>query len=303
MAPRWSKNKPCYTGPVTLIRSIFISLITSCLLSACALSPMSRQQEEPFAEQRIQSPVFATATECRSWLEEQQATASRPEKALAERLILTSWNAQKSSGRGWEEEVHELIEQSDILLLQEAAIIPAKQEVLPYPFVAVAEAFYSWIGPTGLLTASHIEPIASCTFLEREPVLRSRKASNAILFPLQNRDETLLVINIHSVNFSLGLGTYRRQLEILEELMANHPGPIIFGGDLNTWNQDRVDLVNDIAQRLQLQEVEFSPDQRARFLGRPLDQIYYRGLQFREARTISSRSSDHDPLVVLWDLD
>lgn len=256
-----------------------------------------------FAEQRVKSPVYESAAGCLDWLDKQEQSATRSASDFGKRLVLTSWNAQKSTGRRWEDEVHELVENSDILLLQEAAIVSAKQEVLPHPFVAIAEAFYSWVGPTGLLSASEVEPMASCTFLIREPLLRSNKASNVLLFPLPDRESTLLVINIHSVNFSLGLGAYTRQVELLAEVMAAHSGPIIFGGDLNTWNQRRVDLIDELASRLQLQEVAFSPDSRARFLGRPLDRIYYRGLRVLDARTMASASSDHDPVIAVFALE
>lgn len=280
---------------------IFVSYLLLASLAACSLAPV-QQENGVFAEQRVKSPLFESAAECLEWMRGQETSQSDME-SLGPRLVVASWNAQKTTGQRWEDEVHELIERSDILLLQEAAIVSAQQEVLPHPYVAVAEAFYSWRGPTGLLSASHVEPQASCTFLEREPVLRSRKASNLMLFPLQDRLEKLLVINIHSVNFSFGLRTYTRQMEQLEQVMASHAGPIIFGGDLNTWNQRRIDLVDELARRLQLQEVDFSYDNRARFMGRPLDRIYYRGLQLLEARTIASASSDHDPLIAVMELD
>ena len=45
---------------------------------------------------------------------------------------------------------------------------------------------------------------------------------------------TLAVVNMHSINFSLSLGSYRTQLASIRELLATHQGPIIFAAALST---------------------------------------------------------------------
>lgn len=42
----------------------------------------------------------------------------------------------------------------------------------------------------------------------------------------------------------------------------------------------------------------FTDDQRRRAFGRPLDFVFYRGLNVSEASVLVTRASDHNPLLV-----
>lgn len=44
--------------------------------------------------------------------------------------------------------------------------------------------------------------------------------------------------------------------------------------------------------------VRFTDDQRRRAFGRPLDFVFYRGLNVSEASVLVTRASDHNPLLV-----
>ena len=43
----------------------------------------------------------------------------------------------------------------------------------------------------------------------------------------------LMVVNIHAVNFSLGVDVYSKQLLPIGDQIAHHSGPIIMAGDFN----------------------------------------------------------------------
>ena len=52
------------------------------------------------------------------------------------------------------------------------------------------------------------------------------------------------------------------------------------------------------AREMSLRQVRFTDDQRRRAFGRPLDFVFYRGLNVSEASVLVTRASDHNPLLV-----
>ena len=72
---------------------------------------------------------------------------------------------------------------------------------------------------------------------------------------------------LHAINFALLLGGYRAQLTALADALADHPGPIIYAGDLNTWTQARNDVMRDVADKLHLTEITFKD--ASKFWGLP----------------------------------
>jgi endonuclease/exonuclease/phosphatase (EEP) superfamily protein YafD len=85
-------------------------------------------------------------------------------------------------------------------------------------------------------------------------------------------------------------------------VLARHDGPVILAGDFNTWSVARRRAVDAIALRLGLRAVSLDPDERSRFLGEPVDQIYYRGLVPGAASAVPVRSSDHNPVSAVFRL-
>jgi endonuclease/exonuclease/phosphatase (EEP) superfamily protein YafD len=153
--------------------------------------------------------------------------------------------------------------------------------------------------PTGVMTAATVPPIAVCSLRQDEPLLRLPKAASVTRYRLAGRTETLLVANIHSVNFTLALDAYVGQLEALVTELAEHRGPLILAGDLNTWTDRRREAVEAAAAALRLDEVALAPDHRRLFLGKQVDRVYVRGLETLAARAIEVRSSDHNPVSAL----
>ena len=82
--------------------------------------------------------------------------------------------------------------------------------------------------------------------------------------------------------------------------MRAHEGPVIFGGDLNTWSDRRQATLIDLADALGLTPVSFSPDHRTSRFGRPLDHLYVRGLTWQSSETVPVETSDHNPLIVTF---
>lgn len=217
----------------------------------------------------------------------------------ADEIRLVSWNMQKKSIPNWRADYSRLTEGRDLILIQEASLrVDTVGDLPAAPHWSFAPGYRTGDSITGVLTLSSSQPLARCSFVNVEPLLRTPKATSITQFALEGRDETLLVVNVHAVNFSLGLGAYKRQFAQIANVLEGHQGPIILSGDLNTWRAGRTRTIEAMAEELELTAIEFSEDNRTRFLGSPLDHIYVRGLSATSSDSSVVTSSDHNPLTV-----
>jgi len=217
------------------------------------------------------------------------------------------WNIHKQGDSGWERDLSGFAAASDVMLLQETVLQPPLRHILEDSGLrwVMASSFLLGADDNGVLTATRIAPIASCTQRAVEPLIRFPKSAVISWLPITNTradartgsTETLAIANVHSINFELAPDVYRAQLEALADALAGHRGPIIFAGDFNTWNDARDAVVAEIVARLGLTELNLRVDQRALFFGRHLDHIFIRGLQLIEVGAIPVTSSDHNPLA------
>ena len=107
----------------------------------------------------------------------------------------------------------------------------------------------------------------------------------------------MLVVNLHAVNFELGMATFREQLNDLTALIHRHQGPVILAGDFNTWSDKREFWLNKLVGELGLQEAIPVPDLRRTASYRPLDHLYYRNLDLVEVSSPATDASDHNPIM------
>ena len=212
--------------------------------------------------------------------------------------VLT-WNIHKQGDVGWEHDLRNFAADSDVLLLQETVLEPSLTQMIDAAGMrwVMASSFLYADVDTGVLTASRIAPLASCTQRVVEPLLRLPKSAVVTWFPLRGRATTVAVVNAHAINFSLSLGAYRAQFDAIVDALADHTGPIVLAGDLNTWTTERIAVVDAAAQRLGLEEIAFTHDQRRLFFGHQLDHIYTRGLDVVASSAIAVTSSDHNPVM------
>ena len=155
----------------------------------------------------------------------------------------------------------------------------------------------------GVMTITDSLPTDLLSFREIEPLIRVPKSALITIYPIKNSFQQLLVANIHAVNFSIGIKVYRQQVHILLKRIKEHHGPVILAGDFNAWSKQRLDLLFYLVSSIGLKPVNFSVDIRKTFMGRPLDFVFYRGLQLDAAQIISTTASDHNPLYVSFKLD
>lgn len=240
-------------------------------------------------------PVLEDAEACRDGI---AAARAAPGQGLdAGRLGIVSWNMKKGELANWQHDLARMARGKDLVLIQEASVdAELMGQLQSTAHWAFAPGYRTKRSETGVLTLSTQPPITQCNLQAVEPILGTPKATSITRFELRNRPETLLVANVHAVNFTLGLAEFRRQMNDLRTVLAAHTGPIILSGDFNTWRVARLDIVDAMFGELGLESVEFGEDHRTRFFGLPLDHLFVRGLAMEYAATQSVRTSDHNPL-------
>jgi endonuclease/exonuclease/phosphatase (EEP) superfamily protein YafD len=214
-------------------------------------------------------------------------------------ITVSSWNVHKGGFPLWEEEYLRIRTPSDLLLVQEAKLNSALYTTLDnesLEWVISTSYRQSDDQPIGVLSAARVRPSYQCALRTQEPFTRIPKSILVTEYPLRGMKETLLVANVHAINFTLGTRSYRMQMDRLAEQLRSHHGPLIVAGDFNTWSPKRLALLMAFTEELALISVQFSTDERRSVRGIPLDYIFFRGLEARYAVVKAAVSSDHNLL-------
>ncbi|MDD0853901.1 endonuclease/exonuclease/phosphatase family protein [Halobacteriovorax sp. GB3] len=227
------------------------------------------------------------------------------EKLNPNQISLLVWNIFKGNKEDWSSDLKSLSHNKDLILLQEMLLNKKMKSVLEeftnYQFDgAISFLYESENIPTGVITASRAKPFVSKAFISKvkEPILRTPKTGMVSKYSLEGRNDTLLVINIHAINF-VSLKSFSSQLDEYSSILKLHNGPIIFAGDFNTWSKERLNYLQNYMSEYDLKAIDFLDDDRLKFLGNPLDFIYVRGLDYSFARVRTDREgSDHKALTV-----
>jgi len=264
----------------------------------------------------ILAVIMALSVSCRGAGVMKVAEFSEHDLSLPRTITLVSWNAHKGAGPQFVSDLAILLEQKqpDIVFLQEARADLIQGEQMGGYFANGWS--YPWPGGTmvGVLTLSRIPPvrIEPVSTRYREFFVTAPKVSLITEYPLPNR-KSLLTVNVHLLNFERwGDLKIRDQLEDLRVILKIHTGPVIMAGDFNTWNENKLQLVEEITRDLKLTEVMDFPagrttgDMKSDFFNSiiwiqtelPLDRVYYRGFSIDSARVLPYESSDHKPIAV-----
>lgn len=219
-------------------------------------------------------------------------------------FTLLNWNVFKQQNTNWQEALQKWGQKSDLLTLQEIKYSP---ELINFSqinsmFYFQNNAFKYQDVVYGVNTLSKVEASYVCGTRYSEPWLFIPKTGLATIYPLDKQSDSLLLINIHGVNFTFTATPLIEQIQPYLALIKGHAGPVIFSGDFNTWSTPRLEQVVQILQQEGFQEALFAQDHRSTIFGQALDHIYYRGLQVVESETWVTKTSDHNPLIVTFDL-
>lgn len=214
------------------------------------------------------------------------------------KLKVLVWNIFKQQRAEWRGVLTEFGKESQLILLQEAQTTPELITFATCNFVGVDQvpALSLPQHPSGVMTLATTSPIFCCPLREREPLLRLAKSALITVYPLPT-GQLLMAVNIHAVNFSLGIEVYRKQLAAIGEHMRHHIGPLIVAGDFNAWSRPRIKVLYQFVKQQGLHEVIFAHDHRRKTFGRPLDFIFYRDMHVERAAVLQTTASDHNPLL------
>ncbi|WP_392562074.1 endonuclease/exonuclease/phosphatase family protein [Orbus sturtevantii] len=218
----------------------------------------------------------------------------------ANKLNILVWNIFKQKRLDCLNVLANYMDKTELILLQEAQTTTSLLNLInQHKKIADHVPAYS-INKihTGVMSIANVIPISSLSFKENEPLIRIPKSALATQYLLPHTQDTLLVANIHAVNFSFGIKIYRQQIRILLNQLKTHQGPVILAGDFNAWSRKRKHLLYSLVRNINLKPVNFTTDIRKKFMGSPLDFIFYRGLKVEQAEIIHTKASDHNPLLV-----
>jgi len=268
---------------------LLLIIALALLIAGCSSQAVTTQHAN-----LVQTPE---TTECLVGLA--NSATSLPSALDAEGFSMINWNIQKGRDAGWVEDLHEIDPEADLLILQEVAHDNETWDsAAPKYYRSFAEGHASSNMITGVMTTSSAQPLTECHLVAFEPWFGTRKATLVTEYALTNTDQTLLVVNIHGINFTLGINDMSDQLHQVKAIIEQHKGAVLLAGDFNTWNSRRAAVLNQLVNDLDLVAVDYSIDHRLKIFGRALDHIYVRGLDSVHATTMDLQSSDHNPMSV-----
>lgn len=223
-------------------------------------------------------------------------------------LDVLVWNVKKGDRPTFDSDFKKFGEDKDIFLIQEAFTAKFFTDTIYY------FRDYQWdLGlsftyrlyndeATGNMIGARIKPswVKVEHTLDLEPLTGTPKTTAYAKFPVEGMEKELLVISIHGINFA-NFNAYGRHLEQVRGNILSHDGPVILAGDFNTRSKDRYRELQVFARKLELMEVKFiNGDRRMVAIGTKnfLDHAFIRGFNVQHAEVLSSKGSDHQPLIL-----
>lgn len=283
------------------ILAVLTMIVSVVLLASCATVYVDEIGESALRSEQFSMPTETGVNSCHAALTADKSDSV--ELLDATNIRLMNWNIRKQLDPESDLDLSYLSNEKDLILIQEASL---REETInnvdATKHWSFAPGYRTSGAVSGVLTLSNIKPLTQCSFVSLEPVLRSPKATSITEYGLTSTEQTLVVVNMHAVNFSTGLKAFRKQFQQVLVTLKDHRGPIIFSGDLNTWRKKRLNIVDDFADVLGLQAIEFGSDHRVKIFGNVLDHIYVRGLSPVYADTEAVRTSDHNPMLATFSM-
>lgn len=138
---------------------------------------------------------------------------------------------------------------------------------------------------------------------KNEPFVKTPKVVTWAKFPVTGKKD-LLVVNIHGLNMTKNKH-FKAQLDECEEIILAHDGPVIFAGDFNTSDEEKLNAMWTLAWKTKLKTVTFENDQRkrSRFSKIIIDWTLARGIEVISSEVYSSlKGSDHKAMGVTFNI-
>ncbi|WP_439102324.1 endonuclease/exonuclease/phosphatase family protein [Congregibacter sp.] len=234
---------------------------------------------------------YQTVDACAAALETPSSVAASP---LPEPLRIRSWNIMKFDLPGAEDELRGHLGHSDLMLLQESVRGLKAGDASPR-YRYFSPGYKRGEEATGVEIRSRFPADVDCELQFYEPWLGTPKAVSVLRLPF--KEASILLINLHAINFTLTIDDYRAQFLALSPLIRSHRGPMIVAGDFNHWNPWRADALYRWSREMGLREINFSPDWRSRHVGSAVDTLFLRGLEAVARGAFPTTRSDHHAIA------
>lgn len=219
----------------------------------------------------------------------------------SEGVTLLNWNTHKLADAGFIRDLTLLSQSVDIVTLQEAMHSDEYQQqmvnALNFNFSFHKSFCNKKNEATGVLNAARFQLLQNQTLVspDTEPILKTPKVSGYSYMEI-NGVGPVHIINTHALNFNLG-SKFKRHVNSVANFISTLQGPVIWIGDFNTWNRDRMQHLVSLAQRLQLAHINLNSDRRTL----KLDHVFVRGLKIESAELLNEyNTSDHKPIRIVF---
>ncbi|MEM8661638.1 MAG: endonuclease/exonuclease/phosphatase family protein [Pseudomonadota bacterium] len=282
------------------VRACLGSLLLCLILTGC----VNISSSDVFLSSVSQQPTDAAPlTECNSEVSA-QLSGEQGRGIESDNIRFINWNIYKGNLEGWLSDLEIYAEQHDVMTLQEAMLRDELTSLLSeHDFDWTLNIAFKLNGrASGVMNVATASPLYQCGFRVVEPIMRTPKTVLVSYYSLEGYDKPLLVANIHGINFSLGLGSYRNQLSQLHDALQHHDGPMILAGDFNSWSAGRMSEVEALVADLSLSSLQYKVNASTRIFGRAVDHVFYRGLDVVSHEVFEVTSSDHNPISVHFNL-
>lgn len=268
-------------------KSFFVSAALLLLLSCQSFAVSGGGYETPADTAAVQSLGKASA------------------KQLPRRFSLFNWNIEKAKqGDAWARDFADLIQDKDLVLVQEAISDDIFSNEMKQAPGRLWNYYVAWIrkeekNSSGLAMGSFAQP-TSATFTrttDLEPVTKTSKLASFQTYKVQGlKKGELLVINIHAINF-VSTEKFQRHLQQVMDKVAVHVGPVIFVGDMNTWNKSRRKALMETTAQYGFTYYDFDRPNTPG-MHEKLDHIFVKGLKVHKIESLTNiLTSDHYPIV------
>ncbi|MEA3276534.1 MAG: endonuclease/exonuclease/phosphatase family protein [Pseudomonadota bacterium] len=283
------------------MRQTILVAFSAVVLTACITVPQGVRERTSDSGDAVPAPVACHPGTPEHVVTSRTSSVSRTLDPNGFRLL--NWNGFKGESHRWLKAFAQYSDGQDLVTLQEAYLTDDLRALLGRRGLQwdLATAFRKQQHAAGVMTLSRITPDQVCVQRTLEPWLLLPKSTLISRFRFEGQERALLVANIHSVNFTLGTAEFRDQLSQLAYLLKHYDGPIILAGDFNTWNDERVEVLEEtLIDPLSLEKVHFDPRRLRTVFEHNLDYVFFRGLSVVAHEARETRVSDHNPMWVTF---
>jgi endonuclease/exonuclease/phosphatase (EEP) superfamily protein YafD len=212
-------------------------------------------------------------------------------------LKILSWNLYKGRMQDFTPVFAQLSQGKDLVLLSEATtdapVATAMENVKDFGWIfSVSFEMTNQVG-TGTAIGSYAEARNAHFYrtTDVEPFVKSPKTITVAEYAWPGSSETLLVLSIHGINWS-GDEALDRQLRMVLPELQQHKGPVLFAGDFNIKNPNRLVVAQKVLAEAGLTRVTWDNPNTSK----QLDDAFTRGVAVQRAHLINdyiNKASDH----------